>query len=232
MSLYFKSGFKKEHMQRILSCVKYFKSQDKLHDLHTFSIPYQLRKCIFKTLKIPSYSYEIDSTVLYPFTKFLSKTVQVYMSKKAFVIKIPYEDLVSLSVVIHFLAEHSKSFPIFIDCEFTNQNIVFIQETIKKFPDRKLYFKISNLEFSYIHVENVTNDILYTKSNVLYDRIEYNFPDIFEKDMTYYNEIDGEIKGNIDFQKYFKIYDKNLGILSNNYPFPRCINNDSVVILQ
>jgi hypothetical protein len=154
------------------------------------------------------------------------------MSKKAFVIKIPYEELNSLSVIIHFLAEHSTSFPVFIDCEFTNQNIVFIQEIIKKFPDRKLYFKISDLEFSYIHVENVSDEILYTKSNVLYDRIEYNFPDTFEKDMFYFNEIKGEIKGNLDFQKFFKVYDKNLGILSQNYPFPITIKNDSIVILQ
>lgn len=232
MSLYFKSGLKREHMQRILPCVHFFKNHNKIHDLHAFSIPYQLRKCIFKTLKIPSYSYEIDSTRLYPFTKFLSKNIQVYMSKKAFVIKIPYEELNSLSVIIHFLAEHSVSFPVFIDCEFTNQNIVFIQEIIKKFPDRKLYFKISDLEFSYIHIENVSDEILYTKSNVLYDRIEHNFPDTFEKDMFYFNEIKGEIKGSLDFQKFFKVYDKNLGILSQNYPFPKSIKNDSIVILQ
>jgi len=232
MSLYFKSGFKIENMKRILSCVQYFKSIDKIHDLHTFSIPYAFRKCIFKTLKIPSYSYEIDYKSLYPFTKFLSKTIQVYMSNKAFVIKIPYDELQSLSVIIHFLAEHSSSFPIFVDCEFTNKNIVFIQEILKKFPDRKLYFKVSDLEFSYIYIENVTHDVLYTKSNVLYDRIEYNFPDNFEKNMFYYNEVKGEILGNIDFQKYFKIYDKNLGVLSQNYPFPRTIKNDSIVILQ
>jgi hypothetical protein len=219
-------------MQRILPCVNYFKFINKLHDLHTFSIPYKFRKCIFKTLNIPSYTYEINLSSLYPFTKFLSKTIQVYMSKKAFVIKIPYEELHSLSVIIHFLAEHSTKFPIFVDCEFTNQNIVFIQEILKKFPDRKLYFKISDLEFSYIHIENVTDDVLYTKSNVLYDRIEYNFPDSFEKDMFYYNEIKGEIKGSYDFQKFFKVYDKNLGILSQNYPFPRTIKNDSIVILQ
>jgi hypothetical protein len=232
MSLYFKSGLNKEHMNKILSCVTYFRSLDKIHDLHTFSIPYQFRKCIFKTLKIPSYSHDINLTTLYPFTKFLSKTIQVYMSKKAYVIKISYEDLRSLSIVIHFLAEHSVSFPIFIDCEFTNHNLMFIQEILKKFPDRKLFFKISDLEFSYIHVESVSHDTLYTKSNVLFDRIEYNFPESYEKDMFYYNEVEGEISGNIDFKKYFKVYDKNLGILSQNYPFPRSIKNDSIVILQ
>jgi hypothetical protein len=154
------------------------------------------------------------------------------MSKKAYVIKISYEDLRSLSIVIHFLAEHSVSFPIFIDCEFTNHNLMFIQEILKKFPDRKLFFKISDLEFSYIHVESVSHDTLYTKSNVLFDRIEYNFPESYEKDMFYYNEVEGEISGNIDFKKYFKVYDKNLGILSQNYPFPRSIKNDSIVILQ
>lgn len=232
MSLYFKSGLNIEHMKRISPCVQYFKTKNKIHDLYTFSIPFQLRKCIFKTLNIPSYSHEIDTTSLYPFTKFLSKRIQVFMSKNAFMIKIPYEDLHSLSIIIHFLYEHSKSFPIFIDSEFTNQNVVFIQEILKKFPDRKLYFKISDLEFSYIHIENVSNDILHTKSTVLFDRIQYNFPDEYEKDMFYYNECKGKIIGNIDFKKYFKVYDKNLGILSQNYPFPRCIDNDSIVILQ
>jgi hypothetical protein len=232
MAVYFKNGLKMDHMKRILPCVTYLKSKNRIHDLYTFSIPFQLRKCVFNTLKIPSYVYDIDCSTLYPFTKFISKKIEVYMSKKAFVIKLPYTELQSLSVVIHFLQDHSKNFPIFIDSEFTNQNIVLIQEILKKFPNTKLYFKLSDLEFSYLYIEDVKDEILKTKTSVLYDRIESNFPEYYENDIFYYKDIKGELKGCIEFKKYFKIYDENLGILSQNYSFPKNIQNDSIVILQ
>lgn len=232
MAVYFKSGLRMGHMKQILPCIHYMKSNNKIHDLYTFSIPFQLRKCVFNTLKIPSYSYTIDCSTLYPFTKFISKNIEVYMSKKAFVIKLPYTELQSLHIVIQFLQDHSKNFPIFIDCEFTNQNIVFIQEILKKFPTMKLYFKISDLEFSYLYIENIKDNILYTKSEVLHDRIDINFPEYYETNMFYHKEIKGEIKGCLDFNTYFEIYDLNLGILSKNYPFPKNIHKDSIIILQ
>jgi hypothetical protein len=232
MSVYFKNGLKMEHMNRILPCIQYVKSKNRIHDLYTFSIPFQLRKCVFNTLRIPTYSYNINCTTLYPFTKFISKNIKVYMSKKAFVVKLPYTELSSLHIVIHFLQDHSKNFPIFVDSEFTNQNILLIQEILNQFPNTKLYFKISDLEFSYLHVEDVRDEILKTKSTVFYDRIESNFPDYYEKNMFYYTEIKEEIKGSIEFKKYFKVYDRNLGILSPSYPFPKNIQKDSIVILQ
>jgi hypothetical protein len=232
MPIYFKSGLKMDHMKRILPCIQYFDMKNKIHDLYTFSIPFQLRKCVFNTLNIPSYSYNVDCSTLYPFTKFISKNIKVYMSNKAFVIKIQHNDLQSLNVVIHFLQNHSKNFPIFIDAEFTNSDMVFIQNILKQFPETKLYFKISDLEFSYLYIEDVKNDTLYTKSTVFYDRIEPNFPDYFEKNMFYYRDVKDEVKGCIDFKKYFKVYDKNLGILSQNYLFPKSIEKDSIVILK
>jgi hypothetical protein len=232
MSVYFKNGLKMEHMKRILPCVQYLKSKNRIHDLYTFSIPFQLRKCVFNTLKIPTYAYDIDCSTLYPFTKFISKNIQVYMSKKAFIIRLPYTELPSLSIVIHFLQDHSKNFPIFIDSEFTNHNIVLMQEILKRFPNTKLYFKISDLEFSYLYLEDVKDEVLNTKSTVLYDRIETNFPEYFENNMFYYKESKGELKGCVDFKKYFEVHDKNLGILSPSYPFPRSIQKDSIVILQ
>jgi hypothetical protein len=232
MAIYFKNGLKMDHMKRILPSIQYLKNNNRIHDLYTFSIPFQLRKCVFNTLNIPSYCYTIDCTTLYPFTKFISKNIKVYMSNKAFVVKLPYTELHSLHVVLHFLQNHSKNFPIFVDAEFTNYDLVFIQNILKQFPETKLYFKISDLEFSYLWIEDVQDEVLKTKSTVFYDRIEFNLPDHFENNMFYYRESKGELKGCIDFKKIFKVHDKNLGILSTGYLFPRSIQKDSVVILK
>ena len=52
-------------------------ADENVNDLYYYSIPYGLRRTIFKTLNIPSYSSEIDESKEYPFTKFISKNINV-----------------------------------------------------------------------------------------------------------------------------------------------------------
>ena len=90
MYIYLKSNLDFRHLFRIAKCVKDFTSSDKTKKLYDYSIPYGLRKAVFKTLSIPTYTNEIKESKEYPFTKFISKNTTVFLGDKYFHIKIDH----------------------------------------------------------------------------------------------------------------------------------------------
>jgi hypothetical protein len=72
-------------------------------------------------------------------------------------------------------------------------DIPFIQNILSKFPERKISFKISDIEFSYLKINSIKDDIIYTETDCLLERLEAELPNYYEKD----------IKGD-KYEEYFK----------------------------
>jgi hypothetical protein len=234
MSIYIKSTAKKSFVynNKLVKCIDSFVKTGDIDKLYYYSIPYGLRKTIFKTLNIPIYNEDISDKSLYPFTKFISKNIDVSIGKKCFYIKLKHTDFERLSMVINFLHDHNKDYTIFIDSEFTNKDINFIQTILKKFPDKNIKFKLSELEFSYFQVKEIKDNTLYTETKCLSERLEIDLPPYFEKDLHFNIIREGNLIPDIDILKYYRIQDIRSGILAENAMFPRCIKENSVMILQ
>ena len=232
MYIYIKSTLDFKQIPKISRCVKNLTSLGEFKKLYNFSIPYGLRKTIFKTLSIPTYTNEIKESSEYPFTKFISKNTKVFLGNKYFHIKINHSELVNLPIIILFLRDHNRDYSVFVDCEFTNGDISFLQDILDKFPGRKIYFKLSDIEFSYLMIKNINDGVLYTETECLLERLEIGIPNHFEKDMYFKIIKDDEIISDIGLKIFYRIEDKRLGIVSENAMFPKNLKENSIVILQ
>ncbi len=226
-------------MHRIIPCINHFIKKDNFDKLYTYSISYELRKNLCKSVLIPMYKYDINLKEYKKFSKFISNSIQVYINENKFLINIPYEEISLLPLLLNFLDDqkNTKNHSIYINSEFSNCDMFFMNHIVRDFQNRNIFFRLSDLEFSYLKVNEVKDDTLYTETSCFYERLEPNFPEHYEKNLFYYKSFeDGSIfdqlKPDIDLMKFFKIYDKNLGLLTNNYRFPRSIEKDSIIILQ
>lgn len=232
MYIYLKSKLDFRHLSRIAKCVRDCTLSGKTKKLYDYSIPYGLRKAVFKTLSIPTYTNELKESKEYPFTKFISKNTKVFLGNKYFHIKIEHSELESLPIIILFLKDHNADYSIYIDCEFTNSDISFIQNIMDKFPDRKIYFKLSEIEFSYLMIKSINEGILYTETECLLERLEIGIPDHFEKDLHFKILKGEEIIPDVGLKRFYRIEDKRLGIVSENAMFPTNLKENSIIILQ
>ncbi len=232
MYIYLKSTLDFKQIPKIARCVKDLTSLGEFKKLYSFSIPYGLRKAIFKTLSIPTYTNEIKETKEYPFTKFISKNTKVFLGDKYFHIKIDHSELSNLPIIILFLKDHNTDYSVYVDCEFTNSDINFLQDIIDKFPGRKIYFKLSEIEFSYLMIKNIGDGVLYTETECLLERLEIGIPNHFEKDLHFKTIKGEEIIPDIGLKRFYRIEDKRLGIVSENAMFPINLRENSIIILQ
>jgi len=235
MKLYFKSGMAPIKMLRIIPCINHFIKKDNFDKLYTYSISYELRKNLCKSLLIPTYKFDINLKEYKKFSKFISNSIQVYINEKNFLIDIPYEEINLLPLLLNFLDDQkdTKNHKIYIKSEFSHSDILFMNNIIKDFSSRSIFFRLSDLEFSYLKINEVKGDTLYTETSCFYERLEPNFPEQYEKNLFYYRLInDNQLKPDIGFMKFFKVYDKNLGLISHNYRFPNSIEKDSIIVLQ
>jgi hypothetical protein len=100
------------------------------------------------------------------------------------------------------------------------------------FPRKVIKFKLSDLEFSYFQVKSVENNSIYTETKCLRERLELDLPNYHEDNISFNYIINDKLVPNIDIQRYYKIKDKRLGILSEAIMLPKSINKDSIVILR
>ncbi len=226
-------------MDRIVPCINHFIKKDNFDKLYTYSISYELRKSLCKSVLIPTYKYDINLKEYKKFSKFISNSIQVYTNENKFLINIPYEEINILPILLNFLDDQksTKNHTIYINSEFSNSDILFMNHILRDFPNRSIFFRLSDLEFSYLKVNEVKDDIIYTETSCFYERLEPNFPEHYEKNLFYYKSFEDKsifdkIRPDIGFMKFFKVYDKNLGLISHNYRFPINIEKDSVIILQ
>jgi hypothetical protein len=246
MKLYFKSGMTSTKMSRIIPCINHFIKKDNYDKLYTYSISYELRKNLCKSVLIPTYKYDINLKDYKKFSKFISNSIHVYVNENEnkFLINIPYEEINILPILLNFLDDQksTKNHTIYINSEFSNSDILFMNHMLRDFPNRNIFFRLSDLEFSYLKVNEVKDDTLYTETSCFYERLEHNFPEQYEKNLFYYklnedklNEdrlVEDQLKPDIDIKKFFKVYDKNLGLITHNYRFPKSIEKDSIIILE
>jgi hypothetical protein len=232
MSIYFKSTLNHNHINRIVKCTDSFIKTGNVHNLYYYSIPCSLRKKIFKSYCIPFYTDNIPDKKVYPFTKFISKNIDVSIGERSFYIRLFHHEFERLSMIIYFLSEHSKEYTIYIDSEFTNNDLQFIQNVIDKFPDRNIKFKLSDIEFSYFQIKTILDNNIYIETKCLTERLEVDLPPYFEDNISFKNLKNNRLTSNIEIMRFFKIKDKNSGIVSEGALLPRNIEEGSLVILQ
>jgi hypothetical protein len=232
MTIYLKSTLNINHLSRITRCVTDLAKSGEFSKLYNYSIPYGLRNSIFKTLSIPTFAYEIEESKLYPFTKFISKNTKVFLSKKNFHIKINHSELHNLNTIIHFLNQHSSDYVIYVDCEFTNADIPFIESILSKFPKKKLYFKLSDIEFSYVKVKGVNGGIIYTETDCLLERLEIGLPNYYEKDTFFRIYKNDKLTSDISIKRYYRIEDEKIGFVTENAMLPSGLEENSIILLQ
>ena len=64
-------------MHRIIPCINHFIKKDNFDKLYTYSISYELRKNLCKSVLIPMYKYDINLKEYKKFSKFISNSIQV-----------------------------------------------------------------------------------------------------------------------------------------------------------
>jgi hypothetical protein len=232
MSIYLKSTLNSIHFNRIAKCVNSFIKFGNIDNLYYYSIPYSLRKKVFKSYCIPFYMNNISEKKVYPFTKFISKSIDVSIGEKCFYITIRHSEFERLSTILHFLSEHNKEYAVYIDSEFTNKDLKFIESILNKFPDRNIQFKLSDIEFSYFQIKSITDNTIYIETECLTERLELDLPPYYEDNIFFTNLKNNKLISNIDIMKFYKIKDKNSGIVSEGSLLPRTIEENSFVILQ
>ncbi len=232
MTIYLKSTLNLRHLQRIVKCTDDLVKLGETSKLYSYSIPYSLRHSIFKTLHLPIFTNELNESKEYPFTKFISKSIQVFLGKKYFHIKMNRSDLINLNTIINFLNTHNEKYTIFVDYEFTNSDIPFIQNILSKFPDKKINFKLSDIEFSYLKINSIKDNIIYTETECLLERLEIGLPNYYEKDMGFRVFKNDNIRPDVGLKKYYRVEDKRLGFVTEYAMLPKNLEVNSIVILQ
>jgi hypothetical protein len=105
-----------------------------------------------------------------------------------------------------------------------------IEDLRKEFTN--LYFRFSELEFHYFKIEDVEENVLKISTHCLIENMNFDLP--YSKIKNNFYTVKEYEKEYIDIglKKYYKIIDKNLGLLSESMFLPNSITKDDVIILQ
>jgi hypothetical protein len=230
MKVYFRSEILKKDISKIYPKISYLSKINKLDHLYEYSIPVHLRKNICKIMRIPTFELKNEEVKIPRFTNFISKTIPVYKTKNFFYIQIPYEEQNKLTTLLHFLKD-KHNLPCFVNGEFTNQDIPFIEKILDTFNEN-VYFKFSDLEFHYLYIEEIEEHTLKVSTHCLTENINFDLPfDTIKNKYFTVKEKDKEYT-DISFKKYYRIVDKNLGLLSESIYLPKSIQKNDLVILN
>lgn len=242
MSIYLKSTLNAKHLYRIKKTVSSAIKSGNIDNLYYYSIPFGLRKTVFKSFSIPIYLNDYIDKTFCPVENFFLKDICLSLGEKCYNVYLEkvntYEGVPNwteferLEFIIQYLNKRNKDFTIYIDSEFTNNNLRLIHTLLNRFPDVDIRFKLSDLEFSYFQIKSIENDTIYTETKCLFERLELDLPNCYEDNVSFKQIINGKLVTNIDIQRYYKIKDKKLGILSDGTMLPKSISKDSIVILR
>jgi hypothetical protein len=230
MKVYFRSDFLQKNIHRIYPKISYLKNINRLDNLYEYSIPVHLRKNICKIMRIPTFEFKSEEIKIPRFINFHSKTIPVYKSKDFFYIQIPFEEHQNLITLLHFLKDKHK-LPCFINGEFTNQDIPFIEKILDKFKE-EIYFKFSDLEFHYLYIEEITGDTIKVSTQCLTENIDFDLPFDMIKNKHFIVKEEEKEYVDIGFKKYYRLVDKNLGFLSESIYLPVSIKKNDLIILN
>ena len=230
MRVFFRSDFLHENIPKIYSKISYLKNINRLDNLYEYSIPVHLRKNICKIMRIPTFDLKSQEIKIPKFLNFVSKNIPVYKTDKFFYIQIPFEEQHNLTTLLHFLKDKHK-LPCFVNGEFTNQDIPFLEKILDKFNE-EIYFKFSDLEFHYLYIEEIKGDTIKVSTKCLTENIDFDLPFDMIKN-KYFIVKDGENEYiDIGFKKYYRLVDKNLGYLSESMYLPISIQKNDLIILN
>jgi hypothetical protein len=229
MKVYFRSGFLNTNIPKIYPKIQHLNQINKLEYLYEYSIPIHLRKNICKIMNIPTFIINSDIVKLPKYSGFISNKINIYKTNDFIYFQIPFECHHSLYNITHFLRSN-HTLPCFIDGEFTTKDIPMIEDLRKEFTN--LYFRFSELEFHYFKIEDVEKNILKISTHCLIENMNFDLP--YNKIKNNFYTVKEYEKEYIDIglKKYYKIIDKNLGLLSESMFLPNSITKDDVVILQ
>ena len=217
MRVYFRSEILKKDIPKIYPKISYLSKINKLDYLYEYSVPIHLRKNICKIMRIPTFELKNEDIKIPRFTNFISKNIPVYKTDKLFYIQIPFEE--------------QNNLPCFVNGEFTNQDIPFVEKILDKFNEN-VYFKFSDLEFHYLYIEEIKGDTIKVSTQCLTENIDFDLPFDMIKNKHFIIK-DGEKEyTDISIKKYYRLVDKNLGLLSESMYLPKSIQKNDLIILN
>ena len=230
MRVYFRSEFLQKNIPKIYPKISYLKNINRLDNLYEYSIPVHLRKNICKIMRVPTFELKSEEIKIPRFINFVSKSIPVYKTDKFFYIQIPFEEQRNLVTLLHFLRD-KYNLPCFVNGEFTNQDIPFVEKILEKFNE-EIYFKFSDLEFHYLYIEEIKGDTIKVSTQCLTENIDFDLPFDMIKD-KYFTVKDGEKEyTDISIKKYYRLVDKNLGLLSESIYLPKSVQENDLIILN